>query len=246
MKSTSYDTTLLVITVATEVPHHAPKMHFQAPDQTEPIRNSGGDLRAEFPHRSLYSIDAYYPAYSDGYLLPYTTVMVWRKLPNPIRINNKLVLRYKAPSITEYLDPSTGEIISASILKNDTRVPLQNYFGEIQLLRQYLMDSLRPEVKGFALFVLRFRNNRRGITPEISTLVEWYARLHNKRPSNVRRYVEVLEKAGFLAGSSLLSRLFQHTGKRTAASDHLGEDVAARRVYFSLSFRAGLGRVSNS
>lgn len=173
-------------------------------------------------------------------LIPYTTTTVWRKLPLAIRINDKLVLRYKAPTVTEYIDQSTGEIIQASDLKSDPRISPHIHFGEIILLRQALINSLRREVREFALFVLRFRNNRRGITPEISTLVEWYARLHNKKPSNVRRYVAVLEKAGFLAGSSLLSRLFQRTGKRTVARDHLGEEAEARRIYFALRFQASL------
>lgn len=245
MKSIAYDVPLLVITAVTEVPHSVPEAHFQAADQDEPPCNAGSDLNTVFRPGSLYSVDAQRSLYGSQ-LLPYTTVMVWRKLPKPTRIKDMLVSRYKAPSITEYLDLSTGEIIPASRLKNDPRVPPQMYFGEIQLLRQSLMNSLRPEVREFALFVLRFRNNRRGITPEIGTLVEWYARLHNKRPSNVRRYVDVLEKAGFLAGSSLLSRLFQHTGKHAVASDYLGEDVVARRIYFSLLFRAGLGRASTS
>jgi hypothetical protein len=228
------------------VPHEAPKAHLQAVDQVKYPCNAVTDSRTEVQPRSSYSVNIRSASDGDQQLIPYTTVMVWRRLPKPTHINNKLVSRYEAPSITEYLDLSTGEIIPASRLRNDPRVPPQMYFGEIQLLRQSLMDSLRPEVRKFALFVLRFRNNRRGITPEIGTLVNWYARLHNKRPSNVRRYVDVLEKTGFLAGSSLLSRLFQHTGKHAVASDHLGEDVVARRIYFSLVFRAGLGRVSTS
>jgi hypothetical protein len=190
----------------------------------------------------------FYSIESNGELIPYTTVMVWRKLPMPIHINNELVTRYKAPKIVEYLDPSTGEIIQASDVRNDPRLPPEIHFGEILLLRQSLLDSMRKEVREFALFVLNFRNNRRGVTPEIDTLVDWYAHLQGKRPSNIRRYVQVLEDVGFLAGSSLLSRLFQRTGKRTAARDHLGEDVIARRKYFALRFRArlGVGSFSNN
>lgn len=177
-------------------------------------------------------------------LLPYTTVLVWRNLPRPIFINNELVTRYKASKITEYLDSTTGEIIKASDLRKDPRVPIEIHFGEILLLRQALLDSMRREVKEFALFVLHFSNNRRGVTPEIDTLVDWYARLKGKRPSNVRRYVKVLEDVGFLASSSLLSPLFQRTGKRLNARDHLGEDVVARRIYFAMLLKSGRDVVS--
>jgi len=226
----TYDVPLLVITEETEVPQVAPQECLQAKDSV----------------KLPCSADAESNTKQDNSLRPYTTVMVWRKLSMAIRINNKLVSRYLAPSITEYLDLCTGEIIQASDLRNDPRLPPQIHVGEIILLRQALLDSLRKEVKEFALFVLHFRNNRRGITPEIETLIEWYARLHGKRPSNVRRYVTVLEKTGFLAGSSLLSRLFQNTGKRAMARDHLGEDVVARRIYFSLCLKAGLGATCDS
>jgi hypothetical protein len=226
----TYDEPLLVITTETEVPQVAPQECLQTQDTV----------------KLPCSADTESNTKQDDSLHPYTTVMVWRKPSTAIRINNKLVSRYLAPSITEYLDLSTGEIIQASDLRNDPRIPPQIHVGEIILLRQALLDSLRKEVKEFALFVLHFRNNRRGITPEIETLVEWYARLHGKRPSNVRRYVTVLEKAGFLAGSSLLSRLFQNTGKRAMARDHLGEDVVARRIYFSLCLKAGLGAAHGS
>lgn len=225
MKSMTYEVPLLVITAEADVPQVAPQEHLQAEDTV----------------KLPCSADTESSIKRDDSLQPYTLVMVWRRPPTAIRVDNKIVSRYLAPSITEYLDRSTGEIIQASELRNDARVPDQIHVGEIILLRQALLDSLRKEVKEFALFVLHFRNNRRGITPEIETLIEWYARLHGKRPSNVRRYVAVLEKAGFLAGCSLLSRLFQLTGKRATTWDHLGEDVIARQIYFSLCFKARQG-----
>lgn len=231
----TYDVPLLVINAETEVSEGTQKKNLQKVDfvQSPCSKDTGSYVIKD-------------PITEEQQLLPYTIVMEWRRLPKAIRLNNKLVLRYKAPCITEYLDVETGEIIHASILRNDPRVPSQIHLGEILLLRQALLDSLRREVRQFALFVLCFRNNRRGITPGIETLVEWYARLHGKRPSNVRRYVAVLEDKGLLAGSSLLSRLFQRTGNRALANEHLGEDVEARRKYFALRFRAGKDAVSFS
>lgn len=174
----------------------------------------------------------------NGVLLPYTTETRWRKLPVPITLHGSKVIRYRAPFVTEYIDLGTGEIIRATDLRNDPRVPCQIYVGEIMLQRQALMNSLRKEVRTFAYFVLQFRNIRRGITPGIDTLVDWYARMHQKRPSNVRRYVTVLEEAGFLAGESLLSPLFQRTGKSKKAKDHLGEDFSARATYLLMLMKS--------
>jgi hypothetical protein len=173
-------------------------------------------------------------------LHPYTTEMKWRKLPRAITINDSEVIRYRAPFVTEYIDLSTGEIIKAGDLRNDPRVPPQIYVGEIMLQRHALMNSLRKEVRTFASFVLQFRNNRRGITPGIDTLVVWYAHIHKKRPSNIRRYVTVLEEAGFLAGESLLAPLFQRTGKSKTTKDHLGEDFSARATYLLMLMKSRL------
>jgi hypothetical protein len=173
----------------------------------------------------------------DSLLLPYTIETKWRKVPTPITINNTEIVRYQAPFVTEYIDLSTGEITKAADLRNDPRVPPQIYVGEIMLQRQALMDSLRKEVREFAFFTLQFRNNRRGITPGIDTLVEWYARIHTKRPSNVRRYVGVLQEVGFLAGTSLLSPLFQRTGKTKTTKDHLGEDAEAGVKFLAISIK---------
>jgi hypothetical protein len=171
-------------------------------------------------------------------LLPYTTEMRWRKLPKPTIIHGQLVTRYRAPHVTEYIDHSTGEIIKAASLRHDPRVPPQIHVGEIMFLRQSLMDSLRKEVRDFAMFVVQFRNNRRGVTPAVDTLVEWYAHLHSKRPSNVRRYVTALQKTSFLAGESLLSPLFQRTGKTVTSKDHLGEDAVARGRLLKMRMKA--------
>lgn len=154
-----------------------------------------------------------------------------------ITINKVEVSRYQVFSVTEYLETAIGEIIKAADLRNDPRVPPQIHVGEIMLQRQALMNSLRKEVREFAYFVLQFRNNRRGITPAIDTLVAWHAQLNNKRVSNVRRYVEVLEEAGLLAGSSLLSPLFQCTGKKATTKDHLGEDFSATAKFMVMCLK---------
>lgn len=130
-------------------------------------------------------------------------------------------------SVHEFIDMMSGEIIPAAQLS----------IGVLDLRKRYpareaALASLRPEVLPFALFVLRFANKRRGITPGIAVLCRWYADLHGKQTKNVRRYVPSLLKAGILAGDTLLGPLFQRTGG--AARDHMGEDFRAWCIYQKL------------
>jgi len=130
----------------------------------------------------------------------------------------------KIRSIHEYVDLKTGEIIPASEL--DIR-PLD--LATILPARIKALDSLRPEVRRFASFVLRFANRRRGITPDIGTLCRWYADLNNKRSNDVRRYIPALKKAGILAGDTLLGRLFQRT--TATSTEVMSEEIDASTKY---------------
>lgn len=136
-------------------------------------------------------------------------------------LNGIGITRYKAPRIAEYVDMESGEIIAADALKDhpeftgNLELPPEFHFSEAVLQRAFILDSLRKEVRGFASFVLAFRNQRRGVTPGVDTLVRWYAQIAGKQASHVQRYVKRLEVAGILAGSSLLAPLFQVAGMST-------------------------------
>ncbi|RQO35869.1 hypothetical protein DBR37_05785 [Herminiimonas sp. KBW02] len=159
----------------------------------------------------------------------------WRDVRLPITIDSRKVIRYRAPKVYEYVDMTTGEIISASQLRNDHEVWAPIHFSERALLRSALMNVLRKEVRAFAYFVLDFRNNRRGISPSIHALANWYARLHDKQSQHVRRYIQPMVEAGILAGESVLAPLFQISGKHTSAKDHTAEDfIASTRFILKL------------
>jgi len=222
-----------------EPPQCTPQENMQALGTDKFPCNSGNEYNTK--GQTNIKIDHSHPSHAADYenlLHPYTSVMVWRKLPKATYIGGRLVTRYKAPKVTEYLDMRTGEIIQAACLRNDRRVPQEIHVGEIQMLRKCLMDSMRKEVREFAMFVVQFRNSRRGVTPEIEVLVNWYSRIHRKRPSNVKRYVETLREKSFFAGESLLSPLFQRTGKKLTSKDHLGEDAAARSILLKIRLKA--------
>jgi hypothetical protein len=122
----------------------------------------------------------------------------------------------------------TGEIIT-------TRgVPSLDLGSKVEK-RAAVLRKLRPEVRQFAEFVLKFANKRRGITPGIDTLADWYADLNAKRPDNVRRYIRPLIDAKVLMHDSLLGPAFQRTGGM--AHDHLSEHEHAAGLYLWMRHR---------
>lgn len=127
----------------------------------------------------------------------------------------------KVRSVREYVNIETGEIIPAEQL----RIPALDLREKLPA-RSAALGALRHEVRKFAEFILQFANKRRGITPGIDTLCQWYAELHGRQAGHIRRYIKPLTEAGILAGESLLGTLFQRTGGR--ARDHLGEEFHGR------------------
>jgi len=150
---------------------------------------------------------------------------------------------YLAQVVTQYVDQETGEIISGKDAIKSERIHEVRY-GENVLLREATIAALRPEVRAFALFVLEFRNQRRGITPGMDTLVKWYAQLHGKQACHVRRLVPKLHDGGIMAGEALVSRLFQIKDKSARASAHVGEDAAARVKFMLMLSQAKLKTAS--
>lgn len=159
--------------------------------------------------------------------LPWTVVTKFREMTTPIMLRGKEVTSYRAPVITEYLDRTTGEILEAKELRKGSELWPEFHVSERCLQREFILNILRPEVREFALFVLTFRNKRRGVTPGFGQLVKWYAELTGKRADNVRRFIKPLEEVGIVAGESLLGPLFQIAGKSVAAWEHLCEDSNA-------------------
>lgn len=139
----------------------------------------------------------------------------------------------KVRSISAYVDLSTGEIIPPEQLS----IPILD-FREKLPARAKALASLRPEVRKFAVFVLRFANKRRGITPGIDTLCRWYADMQGKRSQDIRRYIPKLTEADILAGENLLGPLFQRTGG--SVKEHLGEEYRAWCLRTRLLMRSKL------
>jgi len=132
--------------------------------------------------------------------------------------------RGSVKKVTAYVDLETGEIIPAG----NVRIPKVDVAKRIKE-KEAALKSMRPEVRKFALFVLRFRNRRRGLTPDLDTIGRWYSELCGKQVSHVRRYYPALRRAGILAGSNVLSPAWQmHT---TRSKEHVAEDGHATIEY---------------
>jgi hypothetical protein len=145
----------------------------------------------------------------------------------------------KLRSIEAYLDLDTGEIIPADQLA----MPVLDLREKLPA-RCKALESLRPEVRHFAAFILRFANKRRGISPGIDTLCRWYAEMHGRQSGHVRRYIPKLTEAGLLAGENLLGPLFQRTGGRVR--DHLGEEYRSWCIYTRMRMQVALDAESSA
>lgn len=142
---------------------------------------------------------------------------------------SKVNRRVPHPVVKEYVDVSTGEILSA---KRVLQIGIKPYnYVLIRQQQTLVLGLLRKEVLNFANFLLMFRNKRRGISPDLDTICKWYAEAHNMRKDNVRQYVKVLKNCGVLASDTLMAPLFQIAGKNTKAVDHLSEDFDAAIKY---------------
>ncbi|MGY6160476.1 hypothetical protein [Paraburkholderia strydomiana] len=174
-------------------------------------------------------------------LVPYVIEHRWRRLVLPMVQAGKPVEKYLAPVVVEWLDVGTGEVLCDEDARKDSRYQHPLRVSERCRQREYVLASLRPEIRALALFVLRFRNRRRGISPGVQTLVKWYAQYTNKRPENVRRNVQRLLDAKILEGDSLVGKLWQITD---ATSTHVQEDSEAemRFAAMQMSTRAEVRR----
>jgi hypothetical protein len=153
-----------------------------------------------------------------------------RKLSTPIIVDGRIVTRLPQYEVIEYVNVFTGEIISAEQAKELGIKPGIDV-SILAMQREYVLNLLRREVREFALFLLKFRNNRRGITPDANEICKMYAEIHGLRASHVRRNIPKLKAAGILESIYMLTPLFQRAGKSMTAKQHLSEDFKAQVIY---------------
>lgn len=162
-------------------------------------------------------------------LYPFTVDTKYTTYQELRKDGSKVNRRVPHPIVKEYVDVSTGEILSA---RRVLQMGIKPYnYALIKQQQVLVLGLLRKEVLKFANFLLIFRNKRRGISPDLDTICKWYAEAHGMRKADVRRYITPLKECGVLASDTLMGPLFQIAGKNTTAADHLSEDLDASVKY---------------
>lgn len=147
------------------------------------------------------------------------------------KILNKTFV-FTRQKVTEYVDTSTGEIISPKLAKQLGM--LEYNYGIFVKERNEILCSLRQEVKDFAAFILMFRNKRRGLSPNLRQVMHYYAKYTGKRMDNIKNRLlpQIMHKV--VASDTLMMPPFQLSGKGVPAHEHLQEDFIAENTFFKL------------
>lgn len=168
------------------------------------------------------------------------TLVCWKTQEEKQRYKSKIlkkVFLFTRQKVIEYIDYRTGEIVSAEQAKH-LGVTEYNY-EPISLERTSILDTFRKEVKEFALFVLVFRNRRRGISPSIQQVLEYYSKYTGKRLNNIKSRLLPELYGKIIASDTLMMPPFQINDKIATAAEHLQEDFVAENKFFRLMQRKG-------
>lgn len=146
--------------------------------------------------------------------------------------DNLIIWNYKIKKsgdvvVTEYFDRRTGEIISSKIAN------VREIRPDAMIERAKRLDSLRDEVRKFALFVLYFRNTACGFLVPMDTIKSWYSKYSGKRSNNVNRLVQKLIEGGILENEIQLSKVFMLNNPNRTKQDALA-DVFIAESKFSI------------
>ena len=140
--------------------------------------------------------------------------------------------------VTEFVDMTTGEIISAEVAR--TKYSVGVIYPEARAKREVKLNSLRKEVRDFALFILKFRNNSGGFKVPFERLLEWYAKYTDKKISHIKRYIEPLTNAGIIDESEGI--VFPHNDfsiqtKNPIRNSHKADPFSAGVIFSNLLAR---------
>lgn len=136
--------------------------------------------------------------------------------------------------VTEYLDMKTGEIIDASSI---SRMGMKVIRPDAMRRREAKLNSLRTEVRRFALFLLRFRNRVGGFLLTREELIKWYGKLEGKEAKHIRRYLPRLVDAGILDFDHRLNPDFMQFDPEVGREGVRGETFTAYRIFDELRLR---------
>ena len=154
------------------------------------------------------------------------------------RLNNLAILsvrRFRGKLlISEFVDLTTGEILDPRTVE---RMDLKSIRPEARIRREEKLNSLRKEVRPFAVFLLRFRNKLGGFLVDLDQLIRWYAKLEGKEPKHVRRHLPRLVDAGVLDFDHKPNPDFMWFNTELGKADVRGEVFTAHRIFDDLMLR---------
>lgn len=144
----------------------------------------------------------------------------------------KKSFRFVRHKVLEYVNLKTGEIIPFAFAK---QIGVTEFdYEPLTKERNEILSSFRKEVKEFALFVLMFRNKRRGLSPNINQVMVYYSKLTGMRKNNIKTRLLPTLMNKVLFSETLMMPPFQISDKRATAKEHLQEDFIAEQKFFEL------------
>ncbi len=150
------------------------------------------------------------------------------------KILNK-TFRFVRHKVIEYVNIKTGEIIPYALAK---QIGVTEFdYEPLTEERNEILNSFRKEVKDFACFVLIFRNKRRGLSPNIEQVTEYYSKFSGMRKNNIKTRLLPPLMNKVLHSSTLMMPPFQINDKKATAREHLQEDFIAENKFFDLMFK---------
>lgn len=147
-------------------------------------------------------------------------------------ISNLAVLTVRGtrrkPQVTEYIDPTTGEIIEA---ESAQRLGVRSIRPDAMMRRIKKLDSLRTEPRRFADFLLKFRDGRCKFLMPLDTIIAWYSKLTGKELHHIRRYFPALTKAEILDSDQMLNEDFMVNNPMAGKGAAKGELFRAYNIF---------------
>ena len=143
--------------------------------------------------------------------------------------------RFTRHKVTEFLDLTTGEIISSQKAK---KLGVTEYdYEPLTWERNTILGEFRKEVLDFARFVLKFRNKRRGVSPNVQGVAVYYSKYTGKRADDIQRRIVPKLYGTLLANDTLLMPPFQRNDRSATAAEHIAENTIAEFTFFQLMVR---------
>ena len=131
--------------------------------------------------------------------------------------------------VVDYVDITSGEIIDAKTIQAQGMKVIR---PEARRRREEKLNSLRKEVRNFAVFLLKFRSQLGGLLIPLDGLVKWYGALEGKDAKHIRRYLPRLIDAGIRGDTFRAYRIFDdlRSKKRAATFEQSCQNEDERRA----------------